>query len=351
MSTTQPIPIDVPKIDAPTLDVPSSKPAHRTTTTASTTATTTTTSVIDIAPPPTAGAYATQIAMWLAIALVGAMLGRVSGAFRRRGDVLLPRPRWLPEHTANAIQASPDGTLLRQAAPPPSAPLWIGAGLMFGGSTFFPAIGLLAIGKRSDSPALSAEGGLLLMSGMYVATLILIAAYHRAMRWRMLPTLGLSRGWNLSDLGIAGLAALIAIPLTNVAALLTQMMWESLQYKHETVHALLQLMGKAAESPWVPTLAVLNAVLLAPLFEELLFRGHLQTAIGMRLHSRGAAIVITSLLFASIHETWMMPPIFVLSLMLGYVYERTNSLWVSILLHVAFNSVSTAIFLLVRSAG
>lgn len=58
-----------------------------------------------------------------------------------------------------------------------------------------------------------------------------------------------------------------------------------------------------------------------------------------------AAIFLTSLAFASAHEAWTAPIIFVLSVMLGYVYERTGSLWTSIVVHAGFNILSTVYFL------
>ena len=57
------------------------------------------------------------------------------------------------------------------------------------------------------------------------------------------------------------------------------------------------------------------------------------------------AILLTSLLFATVHPLWTQPLIFVLALCLGYAYERTNNLWVTITMHALFNGVSTALFL------
>jgi membrane protease YdiL (CAAX protease family) len=57
------------------------------------------------------------------------------------------------------------------------------------------------------------------------------------------------------------------------------------------------------------------------------------------------AIVLTSLAFAIVHDLWTWPPIFVLSLGLGWVYERTRNLWVPTVIHALFNGLSTAIYL------
>jgi len=64
---------------------------------------------------------------------------------------------------------------------------------------------------------------------------------------------------------------------------------------------------------------------------------------------RWVAILITSLAFAAVHgQLWLMPPIFFLSLCLGYAYERTGNLWVPMIVHACFNASSTVLFLLVR---
>jgi membrane protease YdiL (CAAX protease family) len=64
--------------------------------------------------------------------------------------------------------------------------------------------------------------------------------------------------------------------------------------------------------------------------------------------ARWAAVVVASLMFALVHETWMSPMILVLSLGLGYVYERTGNLWAPILVHAIFNTISTVVFLNLR---
>ncbi len=59
--------------------------------------------------------------------------------------------------------------------------------------------------------------------------------------------------------------------------------------------------------------------------------------------SVGAAIVITSLIFASLHAgQWPAPiPIFILAIGLGVVYQRTGSLIATICMHALFNGIST----------
>jgi membrane protease YdiL (CAAX protease family) len=92
----------------------------------------------------------------------------------------------------------------------------------------------------------------------------------------------------------------------------------------------------------------------APLAEETFFRGMLQTSLVQKgwgflvafppdrtytppPYQRWAAILICSFLFCAMHSVDHMPILFVLSVGLGYLYERTGNLWASIVLHAAFN--------------
>ena len=68
--------------------------------------------------------------------------------------------------------------------------------------------------------------------------------------------------------------------------------------------------------------------------------------VGDSASMRWLAVVITSVVFAIIHPLWTAPLIFLLSLCLGYAYERTGSLWVPIVMHAMFNTSSTLMFLL-----
>ena len=55
------------------------------------------------------------------------------------------------------------------------------------------------------------------------------------------------------------------------------------------------------------------------------------------------AVILTSVLFALVHQLWTAPAIFVLSVGMGYAYERTGSLWASITMHFLFNGIQLAL--------
>lgn len=97
---------------------------------------------------------------------------------------------------------------------------------------------------------------------------------------------------------------------------------------------------------WTPYV-VAKLLLIAPALEEAAFRGGLQTLLLARFPRRvglfglSLANVLASVAFAGTHVyfgSWQSAAVFLPSLVLGWVYERSEQLWTVILLHMAFNS-------------
>lgn len=94
-------------------------------------------------------------------------------------------------------------------------------------------------------------------------------------------------------------------------------------------------------------LATVSIIIFAPLLEELLFRGFLQTFIRKHLGPK-PAIFLTSLCFAFFHYSAdqglgnisIIGSLFGLALFLGFLYERQGSLLSPIALHASFNAIS-----------
>ena len=87
------------------------------------------------------------------------------------------------------------------------------------------------------------------------------------------------------------------------------------------------------------SLLVFTAVVLAPLWEELIFRGFF---FGLFRSRWGTvpALVFSSAVFAAIHlNLFALLPLFFVGLALGYIYYRTRSIYFAILFHALFNSV------------
>lgn len=97
--------------------------------------------------------------------------------------------------------------------------------------------------------------------------------------------------------------------------------------------------------PWLVVIAI---VILAPIAEEVFFRGVVFNA---WLRERGArwALIGSSVLFALIHISLVaLLPIFLLGLGLAWLYRRTGNLLAPIAMHATVNGISVALALLVR---
>jgi len=101
---------------------------------------------------------------------------------------------------------------------------------------------------------------------------------------------------------------------------------------------------------WVTTGLLLSALIVAPLLEEIAFRGLMQTAmlsIVGQSH-RWLVVLFVSVMFTLVHVglPWqVLPSLFALGVILGWLYEYTGSLWPSILVHVGFNTVNVVLAL------
>jgi membrane protease YdiL (CAAX protease family) len=84
--------------------------------------------------------------------------------------------------------------------------------------------------------------------------------------------------------------------------------------------------------------------LLAALGEELLFRGVILKMLSESLRSIHIAVILSALLFSAFHgQFYGFVPRMVLGMLFGYIFIWTRSLWVPIVLHFLFNSVSVVV--------
>jgi membrane protease YdiL (CAAX protease family) len=87
-------------------------------------------------------------------------------------------------------------------------------------------------------------------------------------------------------------------------------------------------------------LAFLTLVVLAPVAEEILFRGYLYGKL-RRVAPVWLVILIVSVLFGVVHGQWNVAvDVFVLSVVLCVLREITGSIWAGILLHMVKNGVA-----------
>lgn len=102
----------------------------------------------------------------------------------------------------------------------------------------------------------------------------------------------------------------------------------------------LLLFFKNSSSLTEKALLVFTAVVVAPVTEELVFRGYLHGVL-RQIGGRWCGILVSSLIFAAIHgHIPSLAGLFVLAIAFALLYERTGSLWAPMLMHAGFNSIN-----------
>lgn len=105
-------------------------------------------------------------------------------------------------------------------------------------------------------------------------------------------------------------------------------------------HQELQVLKNYSHS-FVVWVIFFNAAVVTSIFEEMLFRGFFQTAIRSIVAGPWTAIIASSLFFMVAHANakhW--PALFVLGVCMGYAYEKSGSMFRSIIIHSIFNGLA-----------
>jgi len=105
---------------------------------------------------------------------------------------------------------------------------------------------------------------------------------------------------------------------------------------------------KESKDPIILGLMALIAVVVAPLCEEIIFRGYLYP-VAKRFAGTWPAAIFSALVFGAAHgNLTALLPLFLLALLLVWLYEKTGSLWSTIAVHFCFNGATVLIQLIVR---
>lgn len=194
---------------------------------------------------------------------------------------------------------------------------------------------------RADTEDLehSALNVLIAVLSFQGAALVLVHWFLREQQIGWAEAFGFKRGGNrvlLLGMAVAFLFLPIGWGLQSASALVLDHFHIPAQ-EQQAVEVL-----RATES-WVNRLLLgVTAVLLAPVAEEILFRGILYPAIKQRGFPR-LAWWGTSLLFGAIHLNLVtFVPLTILALSLVWLYEKTNNLLAPITAHTLFNAMNFA---------
>lgn len=106
-------------------------------------------------------------------------------------------------------------------------------------------------------------------------------------------------------------------------------------------HQSLTMVGES-DSVLLMVVIVVFVAVVVPVFEEIIFRGLLQSMIVGFVGNRWGAIAMTSVLFTMLHPKTHWLGLFALSMCMGYAYEKSGSLLRPIFIHAIFNGVNVA---------
>jgi membrane protease YdiL (CAAX protease family) len=207
----------------------------------------------------------------------------------------------------------------------------------------------LAVGLAVQRGILS-QGSLSLSLGMYALNFFffaggafLLAVWPGKLTW---AELGIAPPrwrwlWLLPAVGVT----LVLLPLRGIIGLIVQQWFGGgLEGMQSRLNLLL-----ASEPSWPGFLVtMLGAGFLAPVAEELFFRGFFYTALRQRF-GIAAAAAISSLAFAVGHidALGVVAASLIMGVVLALAYEYTRSLWVAIAIHSFNNSLATVLLYLV----
>ena len=238
---------------------------------------------------------------------------------------------------------SPEPLRLRNA---PRRPNRLSPLLVLGPFVAYSLLGLPAV-----LPAVRADVHLQLLAtlfaqGGWAAAALLLAAwaFDRGLRD---GGFGLGLRHAVTDAAQAGMALLTVLPVVMGTLLASHLLvdWAVQQglMPLESVRPNIMLERLHSVGLLGKGLIIVSAVVLAPLAEELFFRGLLQSMLRNYLSPWGA-ILVASLLFALVHLAAIRDviPLLPLAIVLGYTYERHGRLTIPIFLHALFNALMLA---------
>lgn len=181
----------------------------------------------------------------------------------------------------------------------------------------------------------------------HIATLCFIRSFLRQHQIGWSKAFGFFVGSLRRPLALASLVSLIVLPIAWTLGELSAQVLTRIHIEPKEQQAVQTLKVSAS---WEERFFFgIIAVILAPLVEELLFRGIIYPALKQQGYRR-VALWGTSLLFALSHFNFAsFIALTFLALMLTFLYEETNTLFAPILTHSLFNAAN--FYWLLRQQG
>lgn len=144
-----------------------------------------------------------------------------------------------------------------------------------------------------------------------------------------------------------GLLYFVTMPLVWFYTLIYQLVLQRLGVEFSWQDIALVLTG--AQPFWMRVYLLFLGIILAPIFEEILFRGILLPTMA-RIWGIAPAVLISSILFAAIHlHIPSLMPLMIIAIAFSLAYLYTGSLIVPIVMHSIFNGVNLVLMIILRN--
>lgn len=115
----------------------------------------------------------------------------------------------------------------------------------------------------------------------------------------------------------------------------------------ETVQDTVKLLQESKD-PVILGLMAAAAVIVAPLCEEVVFRGYFYPVL-KRFSGAWPAAICSAIVFGAAHgQLTALLPLFIFGLLLVFIYEKTGSIWAPIAVHLCFNGATVIIQIAAR---
>ncbi len=157
------------------------------------------------------------------------------------------------------------------------------------------------------------------------------------------------------NFGLGMLIWLLSFPLVSFFYELAEILNIVLFGRESPEQSAVIFIKQSLANPLAFTVAIFSVIIAAPFIEEIIFRGFFHGYLRQRI-GRKATILLSSLVFAFFHFSFrqeignfpLLLSIFTFAIFLGFIYERQKTLWASIGLHMAFNTISVIRILLTK---
>lgn len=145
--------------------------------------------------------------------------------------------------------------------------------------------------------------------------------------------------WDFSWKAVSPWLLLLLVPMTLSVGIVLEPAVEAIPMPDFVK----KLFDQFFKNTWISFLLI---GVFGPILEELLLRGVVLDGL-LKNYSPRFSIIFSAFIFGLIHlNPWQFIPAFVIGLLMGWLYWKTNSLWPCILMHIFNNSLSASVVML-----